>query len=413
MHSGWIYWIAGTGTLVLLSSCALEPLDAPPTSTITQGGGGKGTGGFGGSAPEESPYLELPITSQKLFASDAEDGRYFGESVALSGDTAVVGSRSSDGMYFFSQSEGEWTEVLRVDLPESGVNSLALDGDLAVAGVSGQPSPGRVYVLRRNDDQWDIEATLEDISGDGQALFGSAVAVSDETIVVGARRNHDGASGAAHVFVKDALGWKEQGKLMATDAISDDQFGFSVAISGDWIAVARPHGEARQALLFRRENGVWTEEPSFPSDPSLLGQAISVSLDGERLLVGDNQYEKGHTFLIADTAMWEAETSLTASPADNLAYSVALAGDMAVLGGLVPNNEGLDGHGNAYAFVRSEKGWSKPIALVPEGGPTGAGFGWPVAASGSTVVVGAAWDDEQGEEAGAVYVFNLDLTKVY
>jgi hypothetical protein len=128
------------------------------------------------------------------------------------------------------------------------------------------------------------------------------------------------------------------------------------------------------------------------------------------MLVGDNGREVGFVYRNGGAAGWALEDKLTARSQFNLGYSVALAGRLAVLGGLASG--GRSDHGNVYAFVRGQAGWSAPIALLPEGEPPAAGFGSPVAASGATIVVGSPFATVGGVEKGAAYVFELDLSGV-
>ncbi len=241
---------------------------------------------------------------------------------------------------------------------------------------------------------------------DGQELFGNAVAVSGDTVVVGARRNYDGKPGHAYVFAKGPSGWAQQAKLGDPLADKSDSCGTTVSIWGDDVVFTCPGADSNTGLvrLFHRKEGAWAEVEAFLPQPSILQIARSVALDGPDLLVGDNWYGRA-TLFHDDGLAWKQGATFEAEPAYNLAYSVGLSGDVAVLGGLAPN---AGEHGNAYAFVRGNGEWSSPITLLPKGAVAGGGFGNPVAVSGLTIVVSAPWDGEKGEDAGAFYIFELE-----
>lgn len=362
-------------------------------------------------APVITPIRVQKLTGNTRFA--------FGGKVAISGDTVAIASEASNRVYFFDRAVDGWTQSTVLDPPSVGtwssaVSSLAMDGDLAAVGTEGivEQQPGWVHVLRRTAGVWTVEARIDDPSRDSLALFGCSVGVSAGSIVVGAARDYDPNPGAAYVFVKGASGWEHLSTLASastgapTTELGHDKFGWSVAISADAIAVVRPMGKQPGAVSFRRDRGVWQRDSRFQPDSSLFRQPLSVALDGSALIIGDNALQKGFVYRNGDGG-WSLEAVLTASPASNLGYSVALAGRLAVMGGLGPGGGG--GPGNAYAFVRSGTRWSAPFALLPEGEPPPDGFGSSVAASGSTIVVGAPRAKEGDVEMGAAYVFELDV----
>ena len=134
--------------------------------------------------------------AQKLLALDGAAGDVFGRFVAVSGDTAVIG---------------------------------AIDGD------DNGPNSGSAYVFVRSAGVWSQQAKL--LASDGAAfdLFGFSVAISSDTAVISSRDDDDNGSGSGsvYVFVRSAGVWSQQAKLLASDGAAFDQFGFSVAVSGD------------------------------------------------------------------------------------------------------------------------------------------------------------------------------------
>lgn len=155
----------------------------------------------------------------KLTASDAAAGDWFGYSVAVSGDTAVVGANgdddggsASDSAYVFVRSGMSWNEQTKLTASDPAIGdnfgtSVALSGHTAVVGApfddDGITNSGSAYVFVRSGTSWSEQAKL--IAGDADAgdNFGRSVAVSDDTAVVGAYQDDDGGSnsGSAYVFL--------------------------------------------------------------------------------------------------------------------------------------------------------------------------------------------------------------------
>jgi len=251
----------------------------------------------------------------RLSAADAAVGDEFGNSVAVSGDTAVVGARIDDhaggneagSAYVFVRQGGVWTQQQKLTASDAASSdffgrSVAVLGDTAVVGAvtddhTGGTDAGSAYVFTRKGGVWTQEQKL--IASDAAAndLFGVSVALFGDTVVVGAVYNdHAGNTNAGSAYVFSRLGgvWTEQQKLTASDAQTEDQFGTSVAISGDTALVGalldnNPGGvNAGSAYLFTRSGGVWTQQQKLtPSDASAGDQfGISVALSGNTTVIG-------------------------------------------------------------------------------------------------------------------------------
>ncbi len=232
------------------------------------------------SASAQTPIL---LESQKLLASDATARDDFGYSVAVSGDTAVVGAQFDDdngsrsgSAYVFQYDGTAWLEEAKLKARDSGPadrfgGSVALAGDTAVVGASRDRNngtrTGAAYVFRFDGTAWVEEAKLTASDGAAGDLFGSSVAVSGDTAVVGALRDDDSgsSSGSAYVFRYDGSDWVEEAKLTASDAAIYDEFGGRVAASGD-TAVVCAYGDddngpsSGSAYVFRYDGTTWVEE---------------------------------------------------------------------------------------------------------------------------------------------------------
>ena len=204
----------------------------------------------------------------KLVASDPEDSDQFGSSVAISGDNVLVGARYEDGLgthrgaaYVFDRNQGgsdNWGQVtkLTASTPEDAAYfgcSVALSGDFAVVGAYAEDVAGTdlgaAYVFDRTQggpDNWGQVAKLVASDAEDSDQFGSSVAISGDNVVVGARyEDGQGTSrGAVYIYGRNHGGadtWGEVMKLTASDAKDQDWFGFSVDIDGDYALVGAPY----------------------------------------------------------------------------------------------------------------------------------------------------------------------------
>ena len=311
----------------------------------------------------------------RITASDAGPAHWFGYSLAIHNDTVVVGAPVSlpgGAAYVFYRDRGgpnAWGEVVRV----SGVNtswndffgfSVALDGDTLVVGAyAGGDYDGQAYVFSRNQggpDAWRQVAELVGSDVQPYDYFGSAVAVSGDTAVVGACGTGDGTTGAAYVFQRDQGGpdaWGQVTQLQLADGMPEDWFGLPVAIHGDIAAVSAQGRNLDGAVyLFDRNQGGaggWGQVAEItPGEP---GTAFAVSLDivSDTLAVGALAREPGGAVYVFEryqggTDVWGQVACLVAQdpqPDAALGRWVSLADDHLVAGA---PGDGLSGA--AYIF---------------------------------------------------------------
>lgn len=338
------------------------------------------------------------VQTAELTASDGALGDQFGWSVSTSGNTVVVGS----------------------PFHAVGLNL----------------SQGAAYVFVEPQSGWtSMTQTAELVASDGAALtfFGSSVAISGDTIVVGAGGSTvkgNPHQGAAYVFVKPANGWKnmtQNAKLTASDGYVGDDFGASVAISGNTVVVGAPYAsigsdfQQGAAYVFVQTGSGWanmTQTAKLTSSDGAANDIFggSVAVDGTTIVVGASEASvsgntnagKAYVFLQPGNA-WTNMTQtaeLTASDAmadDYMGTSVDLSGNTAVAGG--PS----DYSGSAYVFVKPPGGWTDAMQtaeLTPSGVGSQLLLGTSVAVNGSIVMAGAVAAKVGGNPyEGALYQF--------
>ncbi|MCH8153512.1 MAG: FG-GAP repeat protein, partial [Planctomycetes bacterium] len=381
----------------------------------------------------------------RLAASDSEPFESFGFSVAVLGDTALIGAEwdreiwtEAGAAYIFrlvpfGEPRSGWVEAQKL-LASDGAgwnhfgHAIAMDGGIALIGAGGHlhddnSGTGSAYVFRYNGATWVEEQELLASDGAWQDNFGTSVSISGDVAVIGAPLHDDNGanSGSAYIFRYDGSTWLEEQKLLASDGAGGDGFGSSVAVFGDTVIVGAGGDDNKQginagsAYVFRFDPdgpGSWTQQQKLLAfDTAVVGSfGISVSISGDAAVIGtlvsDNRSAAYVFRFDGESSQWLPEQKLVpsdGSAGDQFGRSVAIDGDTAVIGAWAGDANGPY-TGPAYVFRYSGSRWVEKQQLLPEPNPWTAFFGWSVAIDGDTAVIGAHGEDHQ---AGAVYVFDL------
>lgn len=375
-----------------------------------------------------------PQDAGKLTASDAANSAEFGFAVGAANDTIAVGAhfhpdlgaRSGAG-YIFDRAGDAWVERAKLLASDGAAEdrfgeSAAIDGDFAVFGARGVDGfTGAAYVFARSGDDWSEQAKLTPTTAANVSQFGLSVAISGDTIVVGATGDdHAGSSsGAAYVFVRTGDEWTQQQKLTAADARRLDVFGRSVSISGGTIIVGAPGKGSDSsrgpgaAYVFVRSNDVWVQESKVTvagaGGEDQYGFAVAIS--GDTAVVGNDSFSgaPAHVF-VRSAGAWSHQSELVAAggPAgDSFGSAVAIDGDTALIGAFL-NDDVQSDDGAAYLFLRTGDEWSEVAQMLPLDNEGTARMGMSVALSGQTAVAGAPTEGQGSFPPGAAYVFELN-----
>ncbi len=254
------------------------------------------------------------IRKAKLYAGDAQGGEKFGSSVAIDGDTIVVGAiyggegdLQTGSAYVFKYNGSDWeeeAELLAADLGDSDKfgYSVAIEGDTIIIGApyhdDGESNSGAAYVFRPSATTWIEEAKLtgSDLSADDR--FGNSVSLSGNTAVVGAYKddvfldvdnNPLVDAGSVYVFRFDGSGWAEEAKLIPSDAAAGDEFGCGVAISGDVVVVGAHEDDAVE--IDSGSAYVFTLTPENQPPVAIVGEDQEVEEGSLVTLVGSESYD--------------------------------------------------------------------------------------------------------------------------
>ena len=396
---------------------------------------------------------QFPMTQEATQkASSPADGDRF-STVALGNDTLAVGApdaEASGSVYVLQRSERAWSEVVRLT-PMSPVNqdgfgaAVAIDGDTIVVGA---PGVGVAHVFVRMGSTWQRQQILTGAAAD---RFGTSVGVSGDTIVVGAPQ-HDATatnSGAAFVFTRSGSTWSQQGSpLEAQLPRANDAFGTSIAISGSSIIVGAPledgagsgvnpstgsgKAESGAAYVFVRVGTAWSQQVYLKGSNSgaddRFGTAVGIS--NNTVVVGapnedsngsptDNtSFESGaaYTYDRSGTT-WTSGAYLKASnivtstffgsavAIDRNHLIVGSAREISTSTGLdgIPNQNGV-GCGAAYLFRRGAS-WAQLRYVKASNTSTNANFGASVTIDGDTFAVGAPKNDFATDTQGEIYIY--------
>jgi hypothetical protein len=455
-------------------------------------------------------------------SSNSESGDSFGSAIALSGDTVAVGAYLEDGnatgvsgsensdaapdsgaVYVYTRgSDGDWRQqaYIKASNTEAGDwfgYSVALSGDtLAVGAVreasdadetggnelnNDDPGAGAVYIFTRDSDgDWRQTAYIKPFNTDANDAFGSSLALSGDTLVVGApgeasadtgvdgNRSDDTAdgAGAVYVFTRDSAGdWSQQAYLKASNTRASAAFGASVALSGERLAVGAP-GEASDAVdvdgnqnnqnapqsgavyLFDRDGSAdWSQSAYVKAFNTGNGDGFGtrVALSGDTLAVGaagedsdtteidgnerdDNAADAGAVYVYTRESDGDWSRQAYIKPDDTVAgarfgRSLALSGSILAVGADdagddTVSNSGADAAGVVYLFARAGDDWEQGASVTPANADSGDGFGLAVALSSDRLAAGAPGEDSvatdvdglatdnSAADSGAAYVFD-------
>ncbi len=370
-----------------------------------------------------TPSGAVWIFQQKLIANDGAANDLFGEAVALSRDTIVVGAGSANigtgvdqgSAYVFVRSGTAWTQQQKLTAIDGSPfayfgGAVALGGDTVVVGADGDTigantSQGSAYVFTRNGTVWTQQPKLTANDGAAGDSFGYAVALSNDTVAVGAPEDTIGTNagqGSAYVFTRTGTAWALQKKVTANDGTADDYFGGAVALDGDTLAVGAEGDKIGanvlqgSAYVFTRSGADWAQLPKLTASDGAAEDNFGrvIALSGDTLVVGASgdaigaNRQQGSAYVYTRFGSWVPQQKLIAGDGeeqDRFGGAVAVSGDTVMVGALNANIGANDNQGSVYVFVSPP---CPPLAIAPAslpGGALGAAYNQQLTASGSGV----------------------------
>jgi hypothetical protein len=366
-----------------------------------------------------SPRTAPPVGTliNELKGSGAVAGDAVGVSVAISGSTAVVGApgyaKDVGWVYVFTHSSAGWKQS--AELKGSGTvggdffgYSVALSGNTAVVGAPGYAkNTGRAFWFTDTAAGWKQIAELKGSDTVASDYFGESVSISGTTALVGGD-GHKKSAGRAYVFTDTSTGWRQAGELKGSDTVAGDGFGYSVGISGNSAIVGEPdHAkDAGRAYVFTDTSTGWKQTAELKGSNTVAnnGFGVSVAISGATAVAGAPGFSKaaGRVYVFGYSGgQWKQSGELKGSDTvsnDDFGYTVAVSGTTAVAG--APGD--AKDAGRAYLFTHADTRWNQAAELKGSDTVAGDYFGYSVALSGTTAITGA---DGHSKSTGRAYVF--------
>jgi len=406
----------------------------------------------------------------KTVASDRQANDRFGYSVAVDGDYAIVGAHLEDNLYgsggqsykdagaayILSNKSGKWTVVQKITSKDNAVEdmfgtSVSISGNVAVVGAPGKNTVitggtvvsdvGAAYIFENQSGTWTQVNKIMASDKEGGDEFGTSVGISGDFIVVGAPYEDQALNGlttlnkgSAYMYTKGENGWNQiqkSQKIVGSQLSSGANFGWTVAISGDYAIVGAPRdqviiggnltNDVGAAYIWKKQtNGNWTELKTLTASDRTTADEFgnSVSISGDIAIVGamlEQHNEKGSDKLVAagsayifenNSDKWTQSRKIVApdrAQDDQFGVAVSISGEYAIIGA---NNSSL-----AYVFRNIQGTWTHASKLVASDGDGGDMFGYAVAISGDHALVGAHFEDKNANgtnsliAAGSAYFF--------
>ena len=399
-------------------------------------------GGFGGS----DHVVNIigggtdPVGADRKVKIWAEGGSEMTGSLSVTGriklgddnNTPTAGTvRWNDVAQDFEGYDGsQWRSLTKVNTPPWGTNytlvyendkltandglpddwfgcSVSINGDYAIVGAFGDDigsnvDQGSAYIFFRSGNTWTQQAKLTAADGSTDDNFGYSVSISGDYAIVGAYGDDIGSNmnqGSAYIFVRSDNTWTQQAKLTVADGATDDNFGYSVSISGDYTILGAPNDDSSgSAFVFLRSGSSWIQHSKLiPTDPSpFMWFGGKVSISGDYVVIGAQHNQIGanlnqgsaYLFYRLGTS-WTQQAKLIASDGagdDRFGSSVSISGDYAMIGAYFDDVGDNSNQGSAYIFFRDGTTWTQQAKLTSENGEADDVFGRSVSIYGEFAV---------------------------
>ena len=349
------------------------------------------------------------------FANDAEANDRFGASVAISGDYAIAGATVDNSVYIFYRNGNNWQQQAKLTTSDGEFIGLSvcISGDYAIAGaynadIGVNARQGAAYIFARSGTTWTQQAKIFASDGIYDGGFGRSVSISGDYAIVGCGQQEN-----AYVFVRSGTTWTQQAKLISTDHTLGDSFGASAAISGSYAIVGAPDQDVTAtnqgaAYIFIRSGTTWTQQARLlqgsPASNDQFGSTVALS--GDYAMVGAPRVDvlftdEGFITMFARTGTaWNYNGNLYNPDAANFFYFGEGIGYLA----LTSSYALVTCQSKAYMYKKIGTNWTF-IRRVTDLDETGFGG---VSISGFNIILGASGNSTYGQGAGSISFLNIE-----
>ncbi|CAM4021771.1 FG-GAP repeat protein [Pseudoalteromonas byunsanensis] len=381
--------------------------------------------------------------SQKLLPDNGQAEDQFGYSVAIDGTTALVGALNADAnnikdsgaAYVYTLSAKGWQQQARLTAQPAHAGDtlggkVALKNHLAALGASRRDDKGEdsgaVFTFERKADSWPQRQILTAIDGKTGDAFGQSIALTERFLVVGAPRSdapHED-SGSAYVYMRDKNSWQFHSKLIAQDGATGDLFGISVAIDNNTILVGADLNDERAekagaVYAYEFDGKQWHQQAklmaSDGANTDIFG--VRVALFGDTALISARRddiegigTDAGSAYIFERAkGKWSQTQKLIAPDGkadDRFARGVALYQDTALISAM-HHDAKADNAGALYVFKKQQGLWRYTSKILANDGAPEDRFGWNLALTKQSAIIGAPHRDDNGNASGAAYIIDL------
>lgn len=394
----------------------------------------------------ESKIYEIDFNNPiKLSTKDKENSDFFGTSIAMEGDSIVIGAREegrsqkrgNGSIYVFNKKNANWSQTQKIILADGKTldyfgHSVAISKQVIAVGAykrdnNGTTNNGAVYIFTYDNGTWSKSQELLANDKENHDAFGYSLAMQNDILVVGARGNNNNGmedSGAVYVFTKDGDSWKQSQKLLAKDKKEYSYFGNSVAIDDEVIVVGADYessdgvNRSGAVYVFTKNGNSWNQSQKLSASDKKEKDyfGFSVSIYNEIIVIGaksgdsGNKNGNGVAYIFSrNSDSWSETQKLMANDmenADRFGAAVAIYGNTIIVGADHKSDEGKASLGATYIFKKNGNDWQQTQKLLSTDRPSNAYFGFPILIDKEMMVVGARGDDENGKTlSGAIYVY--------
>ena len=375
---------------------------------------------------------ELSGQNQKIIASDAEEFDKFGLSVDLDNNQLIVGApakadfgSNSGAAYIFQFNGSMWQETAKLTASDTlAYNdfgySVSIDGDIAAVGArTNYTGVGAVYIFKRNGSVWEEETKINcpDCGTQGQALFGRAVSLKGNRVLIGAQQSSQSLyeAGTAYIFKRENNNWILEKTFIPADAVITAQFGWSVSLDDSQAIIGAPfdpisfNNPMGAAYIYKLDGNDWLFDAKLLPDTLTPYQlfGFSVSIDENFAVAGSpsgsTNYGKRASVFEKISGQWIRKATLFANDNNtNFSRSVSILGNDIIVG----NTR----HG-AYLFRNTQPDWNLFAKMEPDDTTnTINDFGESVSLSESFVAVGdPSGLNNSSLKTGSVHLFDKNL----
>ncbi len=377
----------------------------------------------------------IPSEEVKLSAGDAALDDNFSTSVSISGNYAIVGAPGNDddgdrsgSAYIFVLDGGVWAQQAKLTAKDGAAGdffgrSVSIDGDWAIVSSHHDDIwSGSAYIYQRDGKNWKEHGKLDPDDGEANDSFGFSVDISGDTAIAGVPQDNDKGpdSGSVFVYVRVKDKWVEEQKFTPRDAEGGDIFGSAVSIDGDYAIIGALWDDDKgnrsgSAYIYKRVRNVWQQEAKLTASDGARNAefGFSVHISGRYAIVGAYGHNSGtgaaYVF-VRNGEKWKEEAKLIASdgqPKDDFGISVSIngtTGNIAALVGSYRHDDKGNNSGAVYSFLRKGNAWVERAKLTGSDVEVGERFGVSVSLSPNHAITGSSL---KNGGTGAAYIYSV------